>query len=354
MFVPDIADEGRMTEVISLHAARLGFAGRVGQCRLLDAQIRHSHRPSSPRCRGWATYAVTADDGRAPDALLYVRGFPDGESDHEWADLGAAGRCPRGGPSGGARPDRVEVPRRSCASGARRPGRSRQGRGVPSSHRVPALDGRHVDPEDVAVDVIRYQPETSATLRCVITGGQEQEPVTLYAKVLATDPTPIGEVHEQLWARSAEMPALRIARPLGTDPDLRAVWTLGVPGPSLGSAVEPDTLASAARDVARIVAALHGCGVEVSEDGQLGGPPDGRAQEGRQARRGAARLPRGRERHRTGRPAGGCTASRRRSSTATSTSTSSSTRPTVPSSSISIRWPVGVAELDLAEVVVDV
>ena len=69
MFVPDIADEGRMTEVISLNAARLGFAGRVGRCRLLDAQIRHSHRPSSTRCRGWATYEVTADDGRTAPAL---------------------------------------------------------------------------------------------------------------------------------------------------------------------------------------------------------------------------------------------------------------------------------------------
>ena len=264
MFVPDIADEGRMTEVISLHAARLGFAGRVGQCQLLDAQIRHSHRPSSTRCRGWATYAVSAGDGPAPDVLLYIRGLPDGASGKEWADLVAAGRA-RGAahlqehdlivwmfPADPALPALAElVDPASVVEHLPR-------------QRVVALDGRHVAPEDVAVDVIRYQPETSATLRCVITGGQEQEPVTLYAKVLETDPAPIGEVHERLWARAAEVPALRIPRPLGTDPDLHAVWTLGVPGPSLGSSVEPGTLSSTARDVAGIVAALHACGVNVA------------------------------------------------------------------------------------------
>ena len=150
MFVPDIADERRMTEVISLHAARLGFASRVGQCRLLDAQIRHSHRPSSTRCRGWATYAVTTGDGRTPDALLYIRGFPDGASGEEWADLVAAGRA-RGAahlqehdlivwmfPADPALPALADFvdPARVV--------------GYLPRHRVPVLDGRHVDPEDTS------------------------------------------------------------------------------------------------------------------------------------------------------------------------------------------------------------
>ena len=52
MFVPDIADDERMTEVITAHADRLGLAPVVGPCRLLDAQIRHSHRPSSSAVPG--------------------------------------------------------------------------------------------------------------------------------------------------------------------------------------------------------------------------------------------------------------------------------------------------------------
>jgi Phosphotransferase enzyme family len=228
---------------------------------LLDAQIRHSHRPSSTRCRGWATYAVDAEDDRTPDALLYLRGFPDGHSDREWSDLAAAGRV-----RGAAHLDEQDLivwtfpadPALPALAELVDPAR------IVAHLPVAALRGRRVMAGDVTVDVIRYQPESSATLRCIVDGGEDHEPVTLYAKVLDTDPTPIGDVHDRLWARSAEVPALRIARPLGTDAGLRVLWTLGVPGSPLGSSVEAGSMASIARRVAVVVAALHGSSVAVA------------------------------------------------------------------------------------------
>jgi hypothetical protein len=259
MFVPGIADDVRMTEIITAHSDRLGLGPVVGPCRLVEAQIRHGHRPSSPRCRGWATFTVPVGDAERPPVLLYVRGYPDGASDREWAELVAAGRARR---ATHVRNEDLIVwvfpndPRLTSLTTL--VDAEAMVTHLPTE-RVPELSGRTVTAGDVELDVVRYQPETSATVRYRVAAGRGESPVVVYAKALDADPTELGTLQDRLWHRSASRPELRIAPPLGTDPGLRLVWTLGVAGAPLGARREPTP--SLARDVAGAVAALHGSGV---------------------------------------------------------------------------------------------
>ncbi len=259
MFVPGIADDVRMTEIITAHSDRLGLGPVVGPCRLVEAQIRHSHRPRSPRCRGWATYTVPVGGAERPPILLYVRGYPDGTSDREWDELVASGRARA---ATHVRNEDLIVwvfpddPRLTAlatlvdaeAIVTRLP-----------TDRVPELSGRTVSSGDVELDVVRYQPETSATVRYQIAAGRGESPVVIYAKALDADPTELGTLQDRLWQRSASQPELRIAPPLGSDPDLRLLWTVGVGGAPVGARREPAP--SLAREVASVVAALHRSGV---------------------------------------------------------------------------------------------
>ena len=153
------------------------------------------------------------------------------------------------------------------------------------------------------------------------------------------DPTEIGDVHDRLWDRSADLADLRIARPLGSDPALRVLWTLGVPGASLGARVEPGATAAIAR-VAATVAALHDSGVPVPH---VVRSEDCLAEGRKKASKLGEALPRCRSAvaaiaphdSRFGSAGGG----RRRSCTVTSISTSSSTVRTARCSSTSTRWP---------------
>ena len=81
MWLPNLADESWLADVVTAHARTLGVAGPVDAVRLLDARLTHPHRPESPLCRGWATCVVTPRVG-AP-AELYVKGFPDGDTSEE-------------------------------------------------------------------------------------------------------------------------------------------------------------------------------------------------------------------------------------------------------------------------------
>ena len=58
MWLPNLADEEAMTDVLARHVDALGLPGEVDTVRLLDARLTHPHRPESPLCRGWATYLV--------------------------------------------------------------------------------------------------------------------------------------------------------------------------------------------------------------------------------------------------------------------------------------------------------
>jgi hypothetical protein len=245
VFVPEIADAERMSDVIGAHAQTLGLGSVTARCRLVDAQIRHSHRPSSPRCRGWATYSVPVDGNGEDDVLLYVRAYPDGGSHEAWAELVATHR------TAGA----THVPEQDLIVWT-----------FPHDPALPAL-AQLVDtirvldrlptviPGPVDVTVVRYQPEVSATLRYESAVGPGRDTATVFAKALADDPTAIGKRHEELWRRTR--PGLRIAQPLGTDPDLRVLWTLGVAGEPVRVPLGVADAADLARDLATIVAALH-------------------------------------------------------------------------------------------------
>ena len=150
MFVPDIADAERMSEVITAHADELGLAPRVGPCRLLDARIRHSHRPSSPRCQGWATYSVPTNG--EPAALLYVRGYP--ASAQPWGELVAAGRA------GGA----IHLPEYDLIvwKFPEDPSLPALPQLVDPTRIVGLLPTGRVMPDRLHVDVVRYQPDPGA------------------------------------------------------------------------------------------------------------------------------------------------------------------------------------------------
>jgi Phosphotransferase enzyme family len=264
VFVPEIADERRMTEIIKASSERLGLGPLVGAGRLVEAQIRHSHRPNSPRCTGWATYTVPADSAGRPSVLLYVRGYPDGTSEQEWADLVASGRA-----RGATRIEDQDLivwvfPDDPCLPAlAALVDPERIASRLPAE-RVPELLARTITAGDVELDVVRYQPETSATVRYRIAVGRVEDPVVLYAKAIDADPSNLGTLQDRLWVRSADWPELRIAQPLGSDPELRVLWTLGVPGTPVRPQHEPAAAASLARAVARTVAALHRSGVRPS------------------------------------------------------------------------------------------
>src|SRR5688500_16826803 len=75
VWVPNLADPGWLTEVLSRHSDALGIAGAVTAVQLLDARLSHPHRPGTPLCRGWAPCTVTAGSG--PPVQLYLQGFSD-------------------------------------------------------------------------------------------------------------------------------------------------------------------------------------------------------------------------------------------------------------------------------------
>ena len=193
MFVPGIADDVRMTEILTAHSDRLGLGPVVGPCRLVEAQIRHSHRPSSPRCRGWATYTVPIGGAERPPVLLYLRGYPDGTSDRGWSELVASGQA-RGATHLRSEdlivwvfPDDPRLTALATLVDAE---------GIVTrvpTERVPELSGRTVTAGDVELDVVRYQPETSATVRYRIAAGGGENPVVVYAKALDADPTDLGD-----------------------------------------------------------------------------------------------------------------------------------------------------------------
>lgn len=130
-----------------------------------------------------------------------------------------------------------------------------------------AWEGSHdcrIDPGRLDVEVVRYQPETSCTIRYDVKPAGTSAPVTVFAKLLAGDTTPtLTAAHQRLWAYAATTPALRIAEPLGADPRLSVLWTRGVLGSSLGGALKHSRVASLAHDVALLLASLHASGVAV-------------------------------------------------------------------------------------------
>jgi hypothetical protein len=260
VWVPNLADAEWMTDVLSQHAGRLGIPDDVTAVHLLDARLTHPHRPESPLCTGWATYLLTVRD--ASPVQLYVKGFSgEGDSEQVWQQTGAARsgrrawhlreldlivwRFPED-------PQLTELPTLvdpRLAVGV-----------LPAAVR----DVLDLQPEDrLRISVVRYQPETSATLRLEV---DRDGPATVFAKHY-----PDGRVaevaarHQTLWRVADQVRGLRLAQPLAADPRRGVLWTRGVPGGPLLSAGVPAKLHQVTAAVGPLLSALHGSHVEVAQ-----------------------------------------------------------------------------------------
>lgn len=256
VWVPNLTDVTWMTDVLRRHNGRLGLPGDVVAVQLLDARLTHPFRPASRRCRGWATYVVSAK-GVEP-VRLYVKGFPDETAARAvWQQDRAtrgSGRC-------------IYLYELDLVVWR-----------FPEDPRLPTLPAL-VAPRQVArllpppvrdvlvssagglrTTVVRYQPEASATLRLEVDGDGAR---TVFAKHLADGTAPIASRHQALWSRSDLPPELRIAEPLAADPVREVLWTRGVPGRPLTEAVDPARLPDATASVGAMLAALHSSGVPV-------------------------------------------------------------------------------------------
>jgi hypothetical protein len=252
VWLPHLADVGVMTDVLSRHAAALRLPGAVTQVELLDARLTHPHRPESPVCRGWATYLVRTTE---PSAVqLYVKGFPDdGLSEAAWQldrrathlqeeDL-VVWRFPDD-PRLPALPALVD-PRLAAAV-------------LPDEVR----DVLGADPA-LRTTMVRYQPEASATLR--LEADRDGAPA-VYAKHLADGTVAdVAARHQALWSRAERVGAPLLAEPLAADAERGVLWTRGVPGLPLTSAVPPARLPETTASVGALLAALHASPVDVAE-----------------------------------------------------------------------------------------
>ena len=133
---------------------------------------------------------------------------------------------------------------------------------------------RAVVPGDLAVghvvedvQVVRWQPGESATVRCDLVGTDGRSAV--YAKLLAHDGLLAVDAAQRLL--HAQLPAgLGVAEPLGVDAVHRILWTREVVGRPLltGPGGAPGWLLPAAGQVGRWLAALHRSGLALPDRGR--------------------------------------------------------------------------------------
>src|SRR3954453_13288736 len=260
MWLPHLADGAWVRDVVTQYAERLGLTGEVQDVRLVDVRLSNPHRPESKLCRGWATYVVELR-GATP-VRLYLKGFADEAAWLRERASGPPGRC-------------TDLPGLELLVY-----RFPQDPRLPS---LPALVEPSLEPEllpstvvdllggrpvDVRSTVGRYQPATSATLR--LEGGRGGPAV--FAKHLADDGiADIAALQEALWAVGWQEPSLRVAEPLAADPVRRVLWTRGVPGHPLTTAVTTEALPAAAAPGGALLAALHRSGVEPEETVRVDG-----------------------------------------------------------------------------------
>ena len=250
MWMPDLADASWMRAVLSECGDALAIGGPVEELDLLDVRLTHPHRPESPRCRGWATYLVRA--GGATPLRLYVKGYPDAATaGAAWTDDHAS--RPQARSVHLRRHDVVvwpfpDDPRLPTLPALLAP------EGLPALV-PPAVRGLTGPDVGLRSTLVRYQPEVSVTVRIEPTGGTG---ATTFAKHLVDGAVPLlAERHEALWRASMERHALRIAEPLGADPEHRVLWTRGVAGDPLTTSHRPDRLAHMSPQVGALLAALH-------------------------------------------------------------------------------------------------
>ena len=268
MWLPNLADEEAMTDVLARHGDALGLPGEVDTVRLLDARLTHPHRPESPLCRGWATYLVRPR--HAAPVHLYVKGFPPGgASEAAWHQDRAVSRSRPSVHLGEL--DLVvwrfpEDPKLAALPALVVP--ELAARIMPAAVR----DVLGLQPEvELRTTVVRYQPEASATLRLEVDGVGT--PVVFAKNFADGTVADVAARQQSLWSASEHTPALRVAEPLAADLERGVLWTRGVTGRPLARAVVPDQLPGATSTIGALLAGLHGSSVHptpgVTVDGLL-------------------------------------------------------------------------------------
>jgi hypothetical protein len=111
--------------------------------------------------------------------------------------------------------------------------------------------------------VVRYQPEASATLR--LQAGPEVGPAVFAKHLPDGTVAAIAARHQALWSAPEPPPGLRIAQPLAADPGRGVLWTRGVIGQPLASAVPADRLPEATAPVGALLAGLHGSSLDTPQ-----------------------------------------------------------------------------------------
>jgi aminoglycoside phosphotransferase len=121
---------------------------------------------------------------------------------------------------------------------------------------------------DVAVELLRYEPQRRATLRYTITPPDGDESQTLYAKTFCDSRG--ADIHQRFayfWQRAqADATAPLVARPLGHDAATRTLWQVPAVGVPLLEALASHDGATLMGRVARALALLHAAPLEPSPD----------------------------------------------------------------------------------------
>lgn len=242
----DLANPEWLAATLRRHHRQLGLPLPPVRVDLLDVRIKHPHRPESIRCRGWATVrAPTRGEGGHDEPVFLIRTEGTGPLE---------------------------------ATGTPIPGLPLRVWRFPDDPALPTLKlfvdpqrVRAVVPGDLAaghvvedVQVVRWQPGESATVRCDLVGTDGRSAV--YAKLLAHDGLLAVDAAQRLL--HAQLPAgLGVAEPLGVDAVHRILWTREVVGRPLltGPGGAPGWLLPAAGQVGRWLAALHRSGLALPD-----------------------------------------------------------------------------------------
>lgn len=113
-------------------------------------------------------------------------------------------------------------------------------------------------PIRVETELLRYEPEERASLRCTLRNGDQAR--VIYGKTFSDERgRDIARRFEHFWQRAAtDSHAPLVARPLGYAASERIFWQAAAEGRPLGQALDEERDASPMLALARALAALHG------------------------------------------------------------------------------------------------
>lgn len=266
---PDFAaylDPERMQTVLEAHLPDLAHGNRaVISCTILHARYKTSARPEQ-HSKAWLAVAYRLElRDRSSDArttrMLYAKAFPGDRSYREFETAVNARLYPPGAgyalvhlPNLGmlvwSFPNDPALPQLPDVVDGRRITSF-----LPYDSLPPGIDG----PDDitlVAVDVLRYRPESRCSMRYRLRAGQHD--LALFGKTFHDDRgQSIDRMLRKLWQRSREDNAcFTVAQPLGYTPAVLTVWQAALTGTPLLAVLErkprPELLAAVAGGLVRL------------------------------------------------------------------------------------------------------